>query len=284
VAPLYEARNDFDIFADLAERFGVRQAYTEGRDLMGWTRHLYEHASRDATQQGVQLPPFEEFWNRGYVEIEAPGTSYVALQDFRDDPVANRLATPSGKIELYCEKIAGFGYSDCPGHATWLAPREWLGAALAEAFPLHLITSQPATRLHSQLDGVGISAAEKIHGREPVWMHPQDAQARHLHEGDIVRLHNDRGACLAGLHITADVMPGVIRIATGAWYDPDRPGEVGALDKHGNPNVLTRDAGTSRLAQGPTAMSTLVEVSRAVDPPPVTAHLPPVILKLEGAS
>ena len=54
-------------------------------------------------------------------------------------------------------------------------------------------------------------------------------------------------------------------MSTGAWYDPLEPGKIGTLDRHGNPNVLTRDAGTSRLAQGPSAQSTLVEVERHDD-------------------
>ena len=67
-------------------------------------------------------------------------------------------------------------------------------------------------------------------------------------------------------------------LATGAWFDPLDPGAPGSLCVHGNPNVLTRDAGTSRLAQGPSAQSCLVEVERWDAPlPPVTVHAPPVI-------
>ena len=54
-----------------------------------------------------------------------------------------------------------------------------------------------------------------------------------------------------------DVRSGVAQIATGAWYDPVDAGEIGSLDKHGNPNVLTPDIGTSRLAQGCAAQTTL---------------------------
>ena len=68
----------------------------------------------------------------------------------------------------------------------------------------------------------------------------------------------------------------MVLLATGAWYDPLVPGEIGTLDKHGNPNVLTLDNGSSRLGQGCAAQSTLVEVERWNEPlPPVTAHRPP---------
>jgi len=89
----------------------------------------------------------------------------------------------------------------------------------------------------------------------------------------VVRIYNDRGACLAGVILSEALMPGVVQLSTGAWYDPDEDG----LCKHGNPNVLTRDKGTSKLAQGPSAHTCLVEVERFEGaPPPVTAFDPPV--------
>jgi biotin/methionine sulfoxide reductase len=73
-------------------------------------------------------------------------------------------------------------------------------------------------------------------------------------------------------------MPGVVELATGAWFDPLEPGRIGSLCVHGNPNVLTRDIGTSKLAQGPSAHSALVEVERFErDLPPVTVFDPPPI-------
>jgi biotin/methionine sulfoxide reductase len=109
-----------------------------------------------------------------------------------------------------------------------------------------------------------------------VTLHPDDAAARNIEDGDVVRLFNDRGECLAGAVLSDGVSPGVVQLPTGAWYDPARPGHIGSLDKHGNPNMLTRDAGTSSLAQGPTAHSCLIEVEvYAGTPPTVTAFKPP---------
>ena len=72
------------------------------------------------------------------------------------------------------------------------------------------------------------------------------------------------------------VRPGVVVLPTGAWYDPAEPGEIGALDRHGNPNVLTHDHGTSRLAQATAAHSALVEVERWEGPAEAVAvHAPP---------
>jgi biotin/methionine sulfoxide reductase len=96
-------------------------------------------------------------------------------------------------------------------------------------------------------------------------------------DGDIIRLFNERGACLAGVRVTEDIRAGVIQLSTGAWYDPADPGEEMPLCVHGNPNVLTRDAGTSSLAQGCTGQLTTVEVERFNgNLPPIQAYDPPV--------
>ena len=177
------------------------------------------------------------------------------VRAFRRDPEAAPLPTPSGKIEIASAKIAGFGYPDCPGHPTWLPPDEARLAA-GGALPAAAVANQPATRLHSQLDFGATSLASKIKGREPVRIHPQDAAARGIGDGDIVRLYNDRGACLAGAVLSDALRPGVVQLSTGAWYDPEDPTADNPLCVHGNPNVLTRDAGTSRLAQGCTGQLT----------------------------
>ena len=159
----------------------------------------------------------------------------------------------------------------------WREPYEWLGNA-DPRWPLHLISNQPKDKLHSQLDHGGTSKAAKIKGRAAVAMNPADAEARGLEEGDIVRLFNARGACLGGLEIDPLIRPGVVNMSTGAWYDPEDPSIPGSLCKHGNPNVLTRDKGTSSLGQGPSAHTCLIEIERFNGPlPTVTAHAPPEI-------
>jgi biotin/methionine sulfoxide reductase len=277
VAPYGEARNDYDIYAALAERLGAGAAYTEGRDEMGWLRHLYDVVRQQAARGAVEMPSFDDFWARGEIGFAAPDKPFVLFEDFRDDPDGARLNTPSGRIEIFSETIAGFGYDDCPGHPAWMAPVEWLGAP-SPRYPLHLLSNQPKTRLHSQLDQGSVSRASKIKGREPVRLNPADAAARGIADGDVVRLYNDRGACLAGAAVTDAVRPGVIVLPTGAWYDPAEPGRIGALDRHGSVNVLTRDAGTSKLSQMPVAQSALVEVERWDGPlPEVGAFEPPDI-------
>jgi biotin/methionine sulfoxide reductase len=96
-------------------------------------------------------------------------------------------------------------------------------------------------------------------GREPVRVNPRDAQHRHLTDGDLTRVYNERGACLAGVVVDADVATGVVQMSTGAWLSPV-PGVEPLLCSAGNVNVLTRDAGSSRLSQGCSGSRTLVEM------------------------
>ena len=94
-----------------------------------------------------------------------------------------------------------------------------------------------------------------------------------------MRVFNDRGACLAGAVLDAEPAPRVVQLSTGAWYDPSQPGDPGALERHGNPNVLTLDKGTSQLAQGPIAQTALVEIERYDGQiPAVEAFTPPELL------
>ncbi|GII01454.1 molybdopterin-dependent oxidoreductase [Planobispora takensis] len=296
VEPYGEARDDYAILAALAARLGTEAQFTEGRTARQWVEHLY------ASWGGG--PPFEEFWAAGEVELgTGPGTRTgtasptrtgtasptgtetggpapdesadddgTLFAAFRRDPEANPLRTPSGRIELYSGTIASFGYDDCPGHPVWREPSEWRHVG---RYPLHLIADQPATRLHSQLDVGAVSRAAKVAGREAIHLHPLDAAERGIAAGDVVRVFNDRGTCLAGAVLNTNLRRGVVRLPTGAWYDP-----LGDTCVHGNPNALTADRPSSRLSQGCTGQHALVQVERLDgDPPPVTVLEPPVLRK-----
>ncbi len=130
------------------------------------------------------------------------------------------------------------------------------------------------------MDPGPISRAQKVAGREPIRINPADAARRGIGHGDVVRVFNARGACLAGAIVDASVMPGVVVMATGAWFDPplsrDQP------ERHGNPNVLTLDVGTSPLAQGSSALTALVEIERWGRPAPAVTSFTPPELALAG--
>ena len=272
--PYAQARDDYTTFAELAQRFGVAEQFTEGRTARQWLEHLYEKWSAGAD---FAAPSFDQFWADGQLRLPTePGLTLLA--DFRADPYTNRLNTPSGRIEIFSSDIDDFGYDDCVGHPAWFEPTEWLGGERAQTYPLHLIANQPASRLHGQLDGGALSQKSKVQGREPIRIHPGDAAERGLADGDVARVFNDRGACLAGVVIDDRLRPRVVQLSTGAWFDPLDPADPDSLCVHGNPNVLTDDVGTSALARGCTGAHVLVQLEKFTgELPPVRAHEPPVI-------
>ncbi|MEM6896648.1 MAG: molybdopterin-dependent oxidoreductase [Pseudomonadota bacterium] len=263
--PPGDARVEYDIYADLAARLGIAEAFTEGLDQEGWLRRMWSETQRAAADEGHDLPNWDEFMAGGAVTLPDPGETRVFLDTFRADPEAHPRPTPSSRIELYSQTVADMGLT---AHATWAPPRD-----AASPGTLALLSGQPGTRLHSQHDNGALSLSQKIAGREPVLIHPEDAADRGIADGQIVVLENARGRCLAGAKLTPDIARGVLFLWTGAWYDPDEDGTC----RHGNPNVLTHDLRTSDWSQGPASHSCRVTL-RPYDgatPPPVQAHDPP---------
>lgn len=264
-----DAKDDYWIFSQLAESLGVREEFTRGLDAGGWLTKMYEKTRKAASARGIELPAFAEFWDQGYYKLPRR-TTETLLQCFIDDPSGNPLSTKSGKIELYSREIAGFRYADCPGQASWFPS---IGSESASAkFPIHLLTDQPFTKLHSQLDHGAVSQGDKICGREPIRMAEADATARGIITGDLVKVSSQYGACLAGARVVRNLLPGVAKLATGAWLDLpslDAQDEV-CVEYNGNGNVLTGDKGTSRLCQGSTAQSCFVEIVKYKKVAPTT--------------
>ncbi len=258
-APLGEARDDYEIFAQLSAEMGFGAAFTEGRNADGWLAHLWDRARDVAQEHGFALPEFEQFQTDGRFDIPDADEARIALADFVTDPEAHPLSTESGRITLTNAKIGALQLRGCPGHPTWLEPQECLiHAAPGE---LHLISGQPDTRLHSQNDRGEEARADKIHGREAMYLHPDTAAALGLAAGDIARVFNSRGACLAGVRLDDGLRPDCVFLPTGAWFDPQVI-DGAPLEVHGNPNVLTRDQGCSDLSQGNIAHSCLVRAEK----------------------
>jgi biotin/methionine sulfoxide reductase len=276
--PLGQARNEFDIYSDLADALGVGPKFHENRSEMAWLERIYEQWRERATSLGVpDLPPFAEFWAGEILPLPPLVPDKGPLTALRED--GEPLRTPSGKVEIFSAEIDSFGYDDCLGHPAWHEPAEWHGSELAAKFPLVLVANNPKSRLHSQFDVGGTSQATKVQGREPVRINPADAAARGIADGDVVRLFNARGSCLAGAVLSDAIRPGVVQLSTGAWHDPLDPADPASMCVHGNPNVLTLDRGTSKLAQGCAGQHSLIELERWNAPlPPVRVHQPPEIV------
>jgi len=251
------SKTDYEIFSGLAKKLGFLESFTEDKSELDWIKFIWNNSAK-AHQKNISFPSFEEFWEKGYFELPSPKNEKIMFDDFRKDPVNFPLNTPSGKIEISSETISNFQLSDCFSHPYWFEPYEWLGNI--DEYPLHLISNQPTHRLHSQLDNAANSQNSKINGKEPVMINTSDALKRDIKGGDIVMLFNKRGRVLAGANISDSVMPGVVVLSTGAWFDPDYALNI---ERHGNPNVLTKDVGTSSLSQGPTCHTTLVQLKKA---------------------
>src|SRR5690606_23808920 len=111
-APPPEARDDYAIFAELAHRLGDGQAYTEGLDARQWLARMYDESIPRAAAAGIELPACEACREAGALRLPAPTEPVIMLGEFRADPHAAPLRTPSGRIELFSERIAGFGLAD----------------------------------------------------------------------------------------------------------------------------------------------------------------------------
>ncbi|MEM9438939.1 MAG: molybdopterin-dependent oxidoreductase [Pseudomonadota bacterium] len=280
VQPAGEARCEFDIYTALESRLSLGTAFSRGLSAEAWQEQMWIEAQATAEQAGLSLPDWQDFLKGDLIEFDDPGPDNVFLSTFRDDPAKHPLPTPSGKIELASAVIAGFSYDDCPGHPVWSPPRGRTSGE-ADGYPLHLLSGQPETRLHSQYDNGSFSRSWKIHGREPILINPADANVRGIADGDVVMVFNQRGRCLAGASVTDGIRQGVVFLWTGAWYDPDFS-DPEHLDRHGNPNVLTQDLRTSRLSQGAAAQSAFVDIVKyAGVPPPVEAFNPPSFVPAE---
>lgn len=260
---LYEAKDDYEIYSLLAKKFGDSKynRFTEGKSVMEHIKSFYNKS--DAAKE----ISFEEFWERGMIKYDIPDEAYkyVRQGDFREDPINNSLSTESGKIQIFSEKLANYGYKDFKGHVTWFEPAEYLGSKEMKKYPLHLVSPHATYRIHSQLDNVWIANLYKVQGREPIRIHPKDAEKYGIRNGDLVEVYNDRGRLLAGAVVTEDIREGVVAIEEGAWYSPENPSIENSRENNGNPNVLTSSRSTSSMAQASTANTTLIAIKKAED-------------------
>ncbi|MCG3883924.1 trimethylamine-N-oxide reductase TorA [Photobacterium leiognathi] len=279
VEPQFESKSDFDIFSGIAEKLGVKAAFTENKTEMQWIKGMYDEMAKQARANRVPLPPFSMFWEANdYITFPIPDANkkWIRHADFRENPLLNPLGTPSGRIEIYSDTVEKMGYADCAPHAKWYEPKEWYKAEIAKKYPLSLNTAHPTNRLHSQLDNTPLRDKYAVANREAILINANDAKARGIADGDLVRAFNDRGQILVGAKISDAIRPGVIRVSEGAWYDSATPGKEGGLCRNGCINVLTFDVGSSQLAQGNCGHMAQLEIEKYQGKAPEnTAHALP---------
>lgn len=259
VEPQWEQRSGYWICSQIAKRFGIEDKYTEGRTQEEWVRWCYEETRK---KHPDVMPDFDTFWKQGIVKVPGLGKGKtVVMKAFRDDPVKNPLKTPSGKIEIYSERLAklakdwtlpkGDVISALPKFCrTWEMP----GDPLQKKYPLQCFGYHGHGRTHSTYHNV--PWLREVQPDE-LLMNPIDARGRALKTGDMVEVFNDRGRVQLPVHVTPRIFPGVVAFPQGGWYTPDAKG----VDKGPSINTLT-SLKKSPLAKANPQHTNLVEVRK----------------------
>ncbi len=156
-------------------------------------------ASRDYQNQVWNCLPIHPFVKRAGTSLPLPDKQNIMFADFRRDPDQYPLKTPSGKIEIFSSTVASFAYDDCPGH---LGPHR-NGWALRKILILYICSrTSPEQNCTASLIRVPLRQLQKLRDAKKLQMHKDDAAARGIEEGDIIRLFNARGAIYVGVRIT----------------------------------------------------------------------------------
>jgi len=222
-APLAETKSDLEIFAELARRLDIEDYNLKSDEA--WVREFVE-ATPD-------LPDCETFRRQDhhYIKLDQP---WIAFRPEIEDPVHHPFPTPSGKIEIYSQKLARMNHPLIPPIPQYIEPWEGPADELSRQYPLQIVSPHAKTRVNSTLDNI---PSLKAAADDRLWINPADAEARGFQNGDRVRVFNDRGQLLTVAKVTDRIMPGVTSLDAGAWLHLDEHG----LDHGGCVNVLTLD-------------------------------------------
>ena len=234
IEPLGQCRFEYDWLAELAKRLGLYDAFTEGHPTASdWLADLYGRLRR----QVPELPPYADFRTMGTYRYQTPIERVAFEAQIRQGAP---FPTPSGKIELYSPALAARQDPSIPALPVYVPAEE--GYPGRSPYPLQLVGWHTAGRCHS-VHGNNPTLRERFPQR--LWLHPDDAAARELRDGDMAEVYNARGRVRIPVHVTEDIAPGVAALSQGAWYDPDENG----VDRGGCINVLTGHTPTP-LAHG----------------------------------
>ncbi|MFC2000834.1 molybdopterin dinucleotide binding domain-containing protein, partial [Chloroflexota bacterium] len=239
VDSLYECKSDLEICEELAARLGISNYNVKTEEELLW----------EAAGSVQAITDYDEFKRQGIWRAEL--TEYVPFKEQIADPENNPFPTASGKIEIYSQGLADLNNPGLPPVPKYFEGWE---KPLIERYPLRLYSVHSITHAKSQFHNTPWLRELEPH---MLWINPVDALPKGISDGDSVKVFNDRGQILVTAKVTERIMPGVISMADGAWYNPDESG----IDKGGCHNVLTSDEISPGSAF--TCNSSLAQVERA---------------------
>ncbi len=257
----FERKPIYEVMSEVARRLGpeVYQKFTEGRTQEQWLQYLYAKM----LEKDPQLPAYETLRNMGIYKRKDPGGHFVAYKKFRDDPDANPLKTPSGKIEIYSARLAEIAnsweleqdetISPLPVYASTF---EGWDDPLRSTYPLQMFGFHYKARTHSSYGNVDVLQAACP---QEVWINPLDALQRGITSGEIVRVFNARGEVRVAAKVTPRIMPGVAAMGQGAWHQANMNGD--RIDHGACMNTLTTHR-ASPLAKGNPQHTNLIEIEK----------------------
>ncbi len=256
VDPPGEARSDYRICAELAKRLGIEAEFTQGRDERDWIEWILAQYRQT---RFPDLPSLDVLEASNQGAFANPVTQpAVAFEDFRREPEAYPLPTPSGKIEIFSQSLYELNRpEEIPAVPKYIQEWESPFGVEAQKYPLQAIGHHTLHRVHSTHDN-NDWLEEAFPQR--VFINPVDAQERGIRDGEPVKVYNERGAMILPCRVTERILPGVIDIPQGAWWTPDEAG----IDRRGSINVLTSER-WSPLAFGTTQHTIMVQVEKAYE-------------------
>ncbi|WP_238916350.1 DMSO/selenate family reductase complex A subunit [Clostridium sp. YIM B02555] len=248
---VYECRNGYDWISALAERLGLKEEFTEGKNLEDWLRYI----THETAKKNPGFPSYEEFKEKGIYRWEYDEPS-IAFKEQIEDIENNPFPTPSGKIEIFSKALWNKNnLKEIPAVPKYVSAWEGPEDSLKEKYPLQCIGHHTKRRVHSIFDNMNWMEEVEPHS---VWINTLDAEERGFKDGELVKVFNDRGTIIIPVKVTPKIMPGVVSIPQGAWYSPDKEG----IDRRGCINTLTKYKPTP-LAFGNPSHTALVEITKA---------------------
>ncbi|MFQ9677857.1 MAG: DMSO/selenate family reductase complex A subunit, partial [Eggerthella lenta] len=253
-----ECRSSYDVCADIADKFGKKDAFTEGKTQEDWIKELYEAGAK----ADGNMPTWDEIKAQGV--YKRPLEPAIGLVDFRTDPVKNPLSTPSGKIEIYSEQLAEIA-------ATWeleegdvinpipvFTPGFQGYGSVTDEYPLYCTGFHHKSRTHSSFGF--IPELEQV-ARQQLWINPADAESRGIASGDTVAVKSPAGEIRIEALVTSRIIPGTIGIPQGAWHKADMNGD--RVDEGACVNTLTTYRPTPLAKGNGPAHSIIAQITKA---------------------